>query len=91
MSGYVYRIFSKKGDCCYIGITTKPKISYRYNQHLYEFKRQRYYYSSYEVMQHEDHILELLEENIPKEQLLIKEKHYIQKFNNCVNYNKKKK
>lgn len=85
MSGFIYRIYSTQGNCCYIGKTTKPKVSYRYNQHLYEFKKKRYYYTSYEVLQHLDHEIEVLEENIPIDELLERERYYMRHFDNIVN------
>lgn len=85
MNGCVYKISSLEGDCCYIGRTTKPIRQYRYTQHKYEFRTKRYYYSSFEVMKYPDVKFEVIEDDIPREQLRIKEMEYILNTPKCVN------
>ncbi len=85
VTGCIYRIYSQEGNCCYIGQTTKKCRNERYRQHIYEFVKERYYYSSFEVLQYSDHKFEIVEDNIPLQDLKEREKYYIHHFDNIVN------
>lgn len=84
MSGCIYKISSEIGNCCYIGKTMKTCRTERFRQHIYEFNVKRYYYSCFEVMKYPDAKFEILEDNIPKEDILVREKEEIK---NHINFN----
>tara|TARA_B110000285_G_scaffold15616_1_gene15384 strand:- start:559 stop:837 length:279 start_codon:yes stop_codon:yes gene_type:complete len=84
MSGCVYKISSELGKCCYIGKTTKKYPSERFGQHKWEYRTQRYYYSCYEVLRYDDAKFEIIEDNIPIENILIREK---EEMRNHINLN----
>lgn len=85
MSGCVYKIYSLSGNCCYIGKTTKPCRKTRFSQHKWEYKRGRYYYTSYEVLKYPDAEFEILEDNIPEWELIQREKEFMRNEENVVN------
>ena len=85
MSGCIYRISRLSGDCCYIGKTTKKCRKSRFSQHKWEYNKQRYYYTSYEVLKYPDAEFEIVEDDIPVNMLLQREKEYMRQFDNVVN------
>lgn len=84
MSGCIYKISSKIGNCCYIGKTTKKYPSERFGQHQWEYRTKRYYYSCYEVLKYPDAKFEVIYDKIPKDILLTREK---EEMRNHINLN----
>lgn len=86
-NGKIYSIRSYQTDKFYIGSTCSPLYKRLY-QHRSNYKKNKVKVSSYEILQYEDHYIELIEdvkcEN--KEQLLKIEGEHIRKnLNNIVN------
>jgi hypothetical protein len=84
--GKIYRIVSKNTDKIYVGSTTKDNLKTRLQQHESNYRLQKSYYTSYEILKLGDYDIELVEEcncNNKKE-LRMREKYWIDN-SNCVN------
>ena len=87
---YIYRIFNNFNNKCYIGLDSKPSTRLtRWKQHLQNYDKKHPYVSKlYKAMLKygkECFDVEILLECNNREELLIKEAEYIQKFNSIKN------
>ena len=88
MKGKIYAIKSHKTKDIYYGSTIQKLLSSRLSCHKNNFKNQKVYCSSYEIIKYNDAYIELVEEYDcdTKEQLKSREGYYIRN-NDCVNKN----
>jgi len=85
MTGCIYKLSSELGNCCYIGKTCYTRRILRLYQHRYEFRIQRYYYSSFEVLKFPDVIFEIIKDDIPIRDLHMEERLEMKNHPNSVN------
>ena len=85
----IYALRNKGNNICYIGSTCKS-LKYRLCKHKTDYKRYKKgmssYYTCFDLFDScgVDNIsIELIEDDIRKEQLLEKEKYYIHVYNTC--------
>jgi hypothetical protein len=85
--GKIYCIKSEKLGKCYIGSTRQQYVSKRWAQHKYHYRIGLHNCRSSEIVGQDDCqfiLLEVIEVN-SKEELLLKEREWIEKTENCVN------
>ena len=79
----IYKIIDNTNNNVYVGQTKDMKN--RMSKHLSDMKIEKYYCSSEIVLKNNDWRLEIIEDNLSKEDAIIKEKYYIQNNPNCIN------
>ena len=81
----IYKIVDNTNGNVYIG-QTKNILKHRINKHIQQYKsKQKYLCSSELILKNNDWKYELIEDNLNKEEAIIKEKYYIQNTYNCIN------
>jgi len=81
----IYKIFNDTK--VYIGSTKKKYVSSRISQHRWDYKRNRITCNSKYIFDEGEWGWEIIEKDIPIENLKEKERFYIQNTENCVNHN----
>ncbi len=90
--GKIYNIHCLTTNQVYIGSTIKDNIDVRVKEHLSYYKsylngKKTTYYSSYNVLKHNNYIVEIIEvlPFIHKRELHFREKYFIENTENVVN------
>lgn len=92
-NGKIYKIISDQTANEYIGSTAQKYLSVRFEQHKHKFsawkskQKGSYYWTSFDILQYEDAQIILIE-SFPcnsKEELLSRERHYIETSPNSIN------
>lgn len=93
-SGKIYKIISPSCEEVYIGSTAKDRLSQRMAGHRSDYRKwlegKMNYVSSYELIQHGDAVIVLLEK-YPcscRDELRAREQHWIGKYPNCLYINR---
>jgi len=81
----VYKIFNDSK--VYIGSTKKKYVSSRISQHRWDYKRNRITCNSKYIFDEGDWGWEIIEKDIPVENLKERERYHIQNTENCINHN----
>jgi len=81
----VYKIFSDSK--VYIGSTKKKYVSSRISQHKWDYKTNRITCNSKYILDEGEWSWEIIEKDIPIENLKERERYYIQNTENCINHN----
>ena len=91
--GKIYKLVSSQTDKMYIGSTTKS-LKERFSEHKSSYQRYNnnecnQYYSSFKLLKYDDCKIELLENYNcdSKEELLFRERYYIENTENSINEN----
>lgn len=84
----IYKITNKINKKCYIGKTIRP-VQIRWSEHIQESKKNNNIplYNAFNKYGIENFLFEIIETNIPNEQIDIKEKYYINFYSSKVNQN----
>jgi len=80
----IYKIVDNTNNNVYVGKTNN--MNNRMSTHLSDVKNENKYCSSEIVLKNNDWRLEIIEDNLSKEEVTIKEKYYIQNTENCINH-----
>jgi hypothetical protein len=93
MNGTIYKLTSPQTESVYVGSTTES-IKSRMSKHKTNYKRytngKHNYVSSYEILKHNDAIIELLEqkEYKDKKEMFERERFFMNSIENTVNKNR---
>jgi len=92
--GKIYKIVDNTNDNVYVGSTTEPTLARRLAKHVANYTaylkgNKTNYITSFIIFKNKDYYIELLE-LVPcnsKDELLVRERHYIKSIVECINKN----
>ena len=84
MSYKIYKIYCETTNNVYIG-KTRNSIKKRLIQHKSDYRKQRRYCSSWKIFKNNNYYYCIVEDNISKENINIKERFYVDNTPNCIN------